>query len=72
MKSNDISNLSKLDLVLISKELQIMADMDSPRTHVRSELLNSVWIDGDFSEIFNYTRILISSEIIRRINKDIF
>ena len=67
-----ISNLSNIELVSLSKELSVMANMDIPVNHKKSELLKSLWQKGNFHDNFSYIRVYCTSEIIYRINNDLF
>lgn len=68
-----ISNLSNIELVSLSKELSVMANMDMPVNHSKSDLLKSFWQKGNnFHDNFSYIRVYCTSEIIHRINNDLF
>lgn len=72
-----INNLTNDDLISLVKEINHIGNVDKPRFEEKSSLLTSLFKEYDeeiyyWYGIYSNVRILLESEVIRRICKDTF
>lgn len=68
-----MSELTNQQLILLSKEISIMSNLDKPSEHKRSILLNEIWKSYkliNFHDTFTSIKHTVKAEIIHRINTD--